>query len=79
MFAPQAVADTLIDHLVSFQPSQAHNLLVASWAIRHADAGSWLSTTMVDGQLVTAATVVEQLRLDPWLDHSDPWAPVLSD
>lgn len=76
MLAALTPQDALIDHLISFVPTQAHNLLVASWAIQHADAGDWQSTTLVNGKVTSVTQVIEQLRLDPWLDQSDPWASI---
>lgn len=70
---------TLEQHLASFTPSCTRFAEVAAQAVTLADAGKWLSTLNVFGNAVAVSVIVEQLRLDPFLDQSDPWAPVLSE
>ena len=70
---------TLEEHLSSFTPSALGLIDTARWALTHADEGDWLSTDLVGGELVTVASVVENLRLGEFLDTSDPWAPVMND
>lgn len=70
---------TLEQHLASFKPDMSGFIDVARWAVARADIGDWLSTQMLGRELVSVASVVNTLQLDPFLDHSDPWAPVLSE
>lgn len=70
---------TLEEHLASFNPSCSRFSEVAAQAIALADEGKWLSTLNVFGNAIAVSVIVEQLRLDPFLDHSDLWAPILSE
>ena len=70
---------TLEQHLASFVPDMTSHLELARWAVARADEGDWFSTRAVGNSIINVAAAVEKLQLDPFLDHSDPWAPVLSE
>lgn len=73
---------TLREHLQSFVPDMSAYEETAARAVILADEGKWLSTLKVhpdSDSVLSVAAIVEELRLDPFLDHSDPWAPVLSE
>jgi hypothetical protein len=70
---------TVAQHLEGFTPKLGPEALeVAEWAVAQGKRGSWLSTKLWQGDLLTAAYVVEHLQLGVFIP-ADPWAPVLSE
>lgn len=63
---------TLHEHFATFTPRVHRSFVpVAQAAIRHANLSEWDTTIHFGDRVVTVAAIIEQLRLEPFLEPVD--------